>query len=434
MYNYISIIICSIFILYSIRYVKSVVNPLLVFSTLWGVILLLNSLNLFYLNTTEENIYFIIFIGIISFGIGYIIVNIFKKRYSLSILKSNNKITLNKTYVPRYNLLCFMGIICILYYLKDFNTVLKLLINGNGLDAIRNMAQNPESIMNVRSSIENALRILIIIPTSMALEPIAAIDLWIGRKHKPLIIICITIIILRVLSEGGRTPIVNFIFYIVVAYFISKHSSEKKIVRALKRKKWYLIFVFILGCVILWYSTLSRDRINTFKNIYYYFAMEPYMFNVWGNIAKDNNLIGYGLASFNGFIFPILYLIKNFFGIPFPEYWSNIYNLILQTDSQWQIITINGIRANAYVSTFWFFYLDGRMWGVVLGMLVYGMISAKTFITAQRNPTCKNICIYAIILQGILYSFIRFSFSNIYYTLSILFVVIVAYKSLNKEF
>lgn len=77
---YIAIIVCLIFICISIISIRISINPLLILGVLWLLILILNSLGLYQLNATNKEIYSIISWGIIAFGIGYIVVSIFKKK------------------------------------------------------------------------------------------------------------------------------------------------------------------------------------------------------------------------------------------------------------------------------------------------------------------------------------------------------------------
>jgi oligosaccharide repeat unit polymerase len=305
---------------------------------------------------------------------------------------------------------------------------LPILLGGNGLDTIRSLAQNSDSILNDRSSIENTLRILIILPSATALEPLTAIDFWLGKRDKRLFVICIIIVVLRVVVDAGRTPLVNFLMYMLIGYFLTATYKMRKKTWHKRRKKWMNFVIISFGGIVLYFTTMSRDGMSTLKNIYYYFAMAPYMDAVWSGYAYSRNLIGYGAASLNGFIFPILYLVKNIFGISFPDGWLNIYNLVLQTDSQWQAITTTGITANAYVSLFWFFYLDGRIVGIILGMFFYGMIMAHFYVKAMISRNIKKVCVFALLFQGLFFSFIRFPFTNIYYSIAFLFLMLLFYK------
>lgn len=196
-----------------------------------------------------------------------------------------------------------------------------------------------------------------------------------------------------------------------------------------KRKRRRLILVISIAAISFlgWFS-ISRAGHLFYKNLYLYFSMQPYMFNVWANIVDDIGIMGYSEASFNGFSFVVLYIIKNLLNLDFPTHWEAIYKIIRETDSQWQVITNTFTRANAYVTAFWFFYLDGRLWGIIIGMFYYGVYVAHSFVEAVKYTNIKTVCIFSFILQGVLWSFIRFPFSNIYYAVSYIALIFLVFK------
>lgn len=111
------------------------------------------------------------------------------------------------------------------------------------------------------------------------------------------------------------------------------------------------------------------------------------MFETWADRIDSAGVVGFGIGSLNGLFFAIFYLIKNILGVPFPCQFSDVYQMILLTDSEWQIITDATNRANAYVSTFWYFYLDGREIGVVVLSILYGYIAEALFQQAKEILT-----------------------------------------------
>lgn len=230
MYSFLGILACLILIIIATIRMKNIANPLLMFSVIWLVILILNSLSLYNLRSTSERTYFLVFIGIISFGIGYLIIRIFRSKYTI---KFNNR---KYEYKLRYNLLYILGIVCIVYYLKNIPEILNIILSGGGLDKVRTLVQDSNSILNVRSGIENVIRILIIIPVSLALESITAIDFWFGKRSKYLLGITITIILLRVVTDGGRTPIVNFIIYMIIGYIFCRKKFNTNLSKIFNRR------------------------------------------------------------------------------------------------------------------------------------------------------------------------------------------------------
>lgn len=433
-----SIIFCFLMIIISFFSNKRKINPVSVFYSLWFVIITLSYIRLFSLRETSNRIYGIIFLGLLFFAIGYYLIYIFSFKYSFKIKKKSDfKILVNvKEYIPRYKLLYILGIIIILFYFLDFSKIFIYILKGSDLKYIRELAQDSNSILNAnRSLIENVIKNLIVAPGAMAFQPIVAIDFWKGKRDKKLIIINFLIILLRVITDGSRIVIVYFLIHMIVAFGFTKNNINKVSVikKKQKKEKIFIIMFFIIGIFVLYKATLSRSGENIIRFFYYYFSMEPYMFEIWSNKVDDLNIIGYGIAATNGFSFLLFYILKN--GLRFssyPVFWETIYNLIQATDSKWKIIAGEGITANAYVSLFWFFYLDGRIIGVIIGMFIYGFGTAVAFVKALKKDTTKHICIYSFILQGLFFSFIRFQFANLTYVVAFLIIMFFAYKPIYK--
>lgn len=433
----IGILLCIIMVFVGKFTEKKLINPITTFYALWLIIIALSSLQLFRLKGASGNTYYLIIIGLFAYGIGYYITRIFNRKYILLYtFKQHSFRKKNKVeYVTRYWILYVLGIISILFYLYDFSIVFSYLLNGNSLGYIRKLAQDPNSVIYAnRSVIENAIRILVVTPFVTALQPILAADFWIGKKDKKIFIIDVIIIMLRVITDGSRIILVYLLFHLLVASLFANNDrievfKGQKSNKNIKLKKILITMVLIIGGFALYQTTLSRSGVNALRYIYYYFSMEPYMFELWAKSADSLDLLGYGLASTNGFWFALFYVIKNVFNLSnFPSHWYAIYNLIQSTDTQWQIIAGEATTANAYVSLFWFLYLDGRILGIIIGMFIYGLIAAKVFFAALKQTTTKSVCVYSIILQGICFSFVRLQFADIFYTMAFMFILFIVYK------
>jgi oligosaccharide repeat unit polymerase len=422
-------------IILGLKYESKKVNPIIVMYTLWGVVLFLSSIRLFDLREVENKTYYIILIGLISYAIG----TYFCKLILANKLKSyiSNQLKNEHKYVLRYKLMYLVGLIIIIVYIYDLSKTYTYLLNGNSLSYIRSLAQDSNSLINAnRSQIENAIRILIVTPGAIALQPIVATDFWLGKKDKKLIIINLFIIVLRLITDGSRSLVTLFLIHFILLFIfcgkkIINKSYKIKIYNSInsRRKKTTIFLMIIVFLIILYKSTISRSGENALRFVYYYLSMEPYMFQVWSQIVDATDLIAYGVASTNGFWFVFFYLTKNILTfLDYPQFWSEINNFIMLTDSQWQIIAANGVQANAYVSLFWFLYLDGRLLGITLGMFIYGVVCYKVYDKAINLINIKNMCFYLIILQGLIFSFVRFQFADIYYAIVVLFILILGYK------
>lgn len=409
-----------VMLIYAFLKYKKILQPLVVFNFIWVIIFFLEQLKLYNLLQAEQHYYTYMLIGIVAFNFGYIIWSCFRK-YGRIVFRPN--INSKKKYEVRYGLLYILAGLCIMYYLKNATVSFIMLLNGSSMSIVRDLAQSNEVVyMLIWEKILNAIGVLVLIPGSHVIQVVGVFDFWI-TKNKKLFLLSIILVVLIAIGEGGRTTIVNFLFYFWIGYSIYGKSNKY-----VKNRKYIFKFVIAMIVVLLFWFTVSRSGELLQKNLYLYFSMQPYMFNIWGKVVEENNLFGYGNAAFNGFSFAILYIIKNILDIDFPNHWKEVYDLIRNTDSQWQIITSTFTRANAYVTCFWFFYLDGRILGIFLGMFFYGSYIAHTYVEVKKNLNIKNLCIYAFVFQGLLWCFIRFSFSSIYYAVTYLMLVFIVFK------
>lgn len=184
---------------------------------------------------------------------------------------------------------------------------------------------------------------------------------------------------------------------------------------------------------LFWKMTLARNgagRMISFS--YYYFAMQPIMLEKWISRVNSANLVGYGMASFNGFLFPFFYLISNFFQVGYPSYWRSLYDMIEAVGTDWQTITVGGLTANSYVSVFWYLYLDGRLFGVIIGMALLGYIMSALYERVIKEQTTRLMAAYSLLMVGLFYSFQYIVFSNMSNALGLL-IIFLAYKRVRPD-
>jgi oligosaccharide repeat unit polymerase len=301
---------------------------------------------------------------------------------------------------------------------------------------IRQMAQaNAES----GGGLMDAIGTIFLNPIVMALQPIVACDVWYGKKSKKLLILNVIILFFRTLTDGSRSTLIYFAFHFFIAFILyfgkrTKRQKEVDISKDKKKKNKKIVRVMIIVAIFfIVLTTISRSGNSAVRYAYLYFTMEPYMMEIWASKVDAAGLAGYGLASTNGFSFFVLYLLKNFRVLSdYPMFWHTINNIIAETESQWQIITSTGTMANAYVSLFWYFYLDGGVIGIIVGSFVYGGFCAKYYWNAMKNMSPRTVAIYCFIIQGLFMSFVRFQFGNITYATAFV-VLMLAYKRSNKR-
>ncbi len=116
-----------------------------------------------------------------------------------------------------------------------------------------------------------------------------------------------------------------------------------------------------------------------------------------------------------------------------PNLVETMYEWNMMTDTTW-VWPGKNITANAYVSLFWFFYIDGRMIGIILGMFIFGFILSRSYYNViAKHHSASAGSVYCCLLYCALFSFVRFQFSITRIALGLVFVMFFAYKMVPKE-
>lgn len=416
---------------------KKILNPITVFFSVWTLIFYLYNLKLYKINVASEVTLQIFLVGFVSFSLGFYFIKAIPSKYNID-WKFGEWNSRNLNSKLRYDLVLFLCYISIFYYcIRSFSSI-SCILSGNSLAVIRASAQ---ANAGSNGGIITVLGNVFFNPIVMALQPIIACEFLIkSYNSRKLLILNILLLFFRTMADGSRSTLIYFAFHILIAFtfYYEKLLKQQKKIRSDKviRDKNNKKKIKIIGSVVLFFiilTTISRSGNNLVRYAYYYFTMEPYMFEQWSKVVDSRGLVGLGLASTNGFTFYLFYILKNLRILSdYPSFWHSINTIIGQTDSEWQVITTTGTPANAYVSLFWFFYLDGRILAVTLGSFIYGAFSANFFVNAIKKMSAKSIALYSFVIQGILMSFVRLQFSDMTYAIA--FIIIFAMYRTEKSY
>lgn len=421
-YAYLGIVICLVFAIYYYKKEKLIINPVTVFSVEWAVILFFSSLSLLTLYTPQDSTYMLIFYGIISFLLGYVL-----DRHFFSKIDRKKR---TKVCYLNYNFIYFLLIATILYYVFDLYRI----INTVGSFTLQNVQRVlQDGVVEYNNTPFRVLLLLFIVqPGSIVLPVVAAVDFWFGKKKKFLLVGTLIMVIIKMLASASRSTLISFIIYFIISGFISLRTGKTKIFSIAssnyyKKNKKLINSSLILGILLFEIMTLSRGS-TVIRNIYLNFAMPPIMFEKWINNIADPNLMAYGQASLNGFFYLIIWPFSKLIGTNMPEFFSRVYDLIMNTDTQWQWIG-DKIIANAYVSLFWFGYVDGKLIGIIIESFIFGWVNSITFRNAIKYTSQQNVAIYCMIFYSVLFSFVRMQFSMTNFVMSFIYILFFIYKN-----
>lgn len=399
---------------FSIFMEKKLVNPLTVFLSIWIFIIVLSSLKLYGLQETNPYIYSIFLSGVIIFSFSYIFSN------EIAYYNFKKKKIKYTKYRLRESLFQILGFIIIIKLILDLFNMIKNATFTLDLSTIKEAAQSSTLMTQNGNPILNSLNIFIFEPISLIFPVVVLIEFWNGNKKNILLIQMIAIIFLRIITTGARSSLTTLILTFVILYFF----NNKKV----KINPFVKIGTVVFLVSIFIFTTISRSNENTFQTLYYYFAMEPLMFEKWINLSANQIGKSIIMTSINGFLFPIFYLVKNIFMIPFPALFFDSYNITQLVDSNWQLIAKNGVTANAYVSMFFFLYYDLGIFGIIFGNIIYGVIMNKIYTNAKITLSKRSLALYVFLMIGLLNSFVRLQFVNVFHALAIIYLFLLYKK------
>lgn len=392
---------------------KKIFNPVTMMCSLWAVIIYLSRLQLYSLFRAEGHTYAMILMGLIAFVIGCILVPRFK------VHKKDKNQAIELPY--NYKFIYVLYAICIFYLairVSAYGT--EILSMGLNLSALNEL----KSGQDIESSggLLNALGFLVATPLYFPLTIVFSLDFWRGERDMTLLVLEIIMTVERIILYGGRYPLIQLVISMVISMTytdVGKGITFRKI----KNRIWQIV-VASIGIIAFFMLTWSKTK-APFMTLYLDFAMQPYMFQYWGKKLNDYS---YGIASMCGFVHPILYILKNV-GIlsDLPRGFNTIYDNIQKTFSAWVSIGTK-LSANAYTSSFWYLYYDGREIGICIGMFVWGIISFIFFRKACKQNTNKSIGNYIMMAFTIIYTFTDMEYYKYYIALGFIYWNIIINK------
>lgn len=413
------IFICLFSSIVAYKLNKNIYNPTTIFGFIWFIIIFLSNLRLFGMNQGSEKTYFIIFIGIISFLFGSSILGIFQIRFDKEninkkiCLKGNYRFILNKKVIHMLIILAMS--ILIITAIRSIN----LILSGHDLAYVRYVANN--EITNGNKGFLSIAFDYLAQPICQLMIPVFILNMFSKNKDNKLIIESIILIILLVISNGGRFILLYcVIHFLFIGSFIGKKFNFNKI-----NKKKIIIFIILLVSIMT-YITVARGS-SIGKTLYTYTSgCVPHMslriknFDMYGEYT-------YGFSSFQGFIRPIFTFLRKLGLITnLPDLLQIAEKLSLQVENP--IIIGGNIIYNAFVSWFYYFYIDFNIFGVVFISCIYGYLCKAAYYRLQRTGSNISIIIYSLILQTIITSMFRFQYSTFIFALTFIYLILIKPK------
>lgn len=410
--EYLVIFLCLITFAVSKNRYRFFYNPISFFSAVWLVIVGLVVLDLSDLNDVSQKVYGIVFVGILCFIMGASVGQ--KKRFTIGhAYIRKESIEFVDTYIINYRAVYILMCISLVIVFLKFSSTLVLYMSGLDMHDIRVMYSTGENAYG-GGAIFSVLSSYVVAPFVVAVMPIAGVALFYPSQRKVFVAVLSVILVgMQVLADGGRSALVQMIFCVAIIYILTMHTREKRLLT--RKAKRRIVIVCLIGLVGL--ISLSRFRgieDNIWDSFYTYICgCLPYM-DYRLSTVDSSGFCTYGWSALFGVMVPIQWILS-VFGIYIP-----FFAKVTEVASVQETYFIGTeTEFNAFTSTFYHLYLDGRWIGVAIGMLLYGFLAGTCYRKLLEERNARNVYVYTLILLGLLFSMIRFPFVKHNYVIAL---------------
>lgn len=420
-------IICSVVCLCSYFLEHNMHNPVFIMSGLWSIILYFANMRLYSMYGASSLTYTLIALGIIFFGIGglinkgkyYVLGEAGRKRLSgYAKQRGSNEIN--------YTLLRVLCIVSAVVMIEPAMRSMRQMVAG--LATMNTIRMDNEIVY--RNALVKMLSNYVARPFAFAVIPVFASEIVASQKRDWTVILSTVVIVIeRVLLEGGRMIILTIVVNLFVAFSLNKdHKVQKRALQERKQKTCTMLLIGIVSIVALvgiYFVSLSRGvDVDEFL-----FSTYAYLCGCVPNLSiRLDQVIAhgehtYGVASLNGY-FAFLFAVLGNLGFDTPEFYTHAQAL-MNVESGVRIREYGSAHFNAFVGPYFYMYLDGGIWGVIIGMTIFGAASYHFYKMYRTFHRKRDQLMYLLMAQGLINSMVRIQFVNTYYAIAFVYLFLL---------
>ena len=417
---YLTLAILGFLALQGYKREKSIINFQTLFCLLWCVVCYAASLHLYDMMHFPDSVYIVFLVGCIGFSIGCNLYSPQQKRCSFSNRYALNKKLLNTIY---YTVAIFM-----IYFTIKTIMLLKSGIPYSEIRSMWGLTSHEDAMMT--NKFEIFVQQFILIPVIPILNCLLLLKILriIDLKKEDIIKVLI-LSVLYVFVSGSRIVITNLL---VQGFLFVSLFKIRLTVKYIKKIVISVLLLVVLISIISENRERERVRVewDASKTYYAYCALPVPMCYYHMERADRMNYRSYGLSFFKGMAtlssFPL-----SFLDIPRPEAFINMDEFYQGVHESVQIFY--GIEHNAYVSMFFYFFLDFGLFGVFLGSFIYAVFLNWLYRKALRDFNLRNILLLLIALISFAKCFAKWEFQGSDYIMSFVLVYLLTYRKTLKN-
>lgn len=394
---------------------KDVVNPLTLFFGFWFALTALAAMRLYGLFEASARAYLVIVLGLGGFLLGYVLVRLVMGRFDgrrRAKAAGTSPMLAADRYRLNYPLLYVLYGIVLAYLVYRAVTVVGLLKSGHTLSMIRDAyffaateGDSPSVLRFVQTYVINMLIYVLL--------AVGFVDFFAGERKRLLLALTFAIVVLNALENGGRLVLYRFAANAVVGYLLFIRFNHK--LRSNRLVRWAILAIPIAAAVGM--LAITQFRSTSVKTVYFYFSGCVYFLGERMGVADLAGHSTHGFATFGGLVRPVFVALDNLGILRYPQAYLETTE-VLRSYVEPGVMISPEMYYNAYVTPFFYFYLDGRLPAVIAGSVLYGALCGAAYHRVRTLPNVKNAAVYLLLAEELLTSMIRWQFNVPSYALA----------------
>lgn len=411
-----AVIMVFLFLLFAYigkRLEKTWCNFLTIFTGMWALIVGLSSFRLYDMSAISRKACFIVFFGVVSFTVGYLIY--YKYPFRLKIRK--DVVDIKSTYCPRDKIFKALIIITfIVWAVLAFKTFQELR-SGTTYEHIRDIYG---SVSEDSSLFQNKYIQVIVhsffVPCVFVIAAKVLYSLFSEHYHWMYYLLSFLTVVLYCFTTGSRQILLNIIFEIIILVSLSKRKNRLLHISSKTKRRIFLLIVFIasgITIITVFRPGNAADVVwTTQMTIYAYISLPMPMLTYWTDVIDLMGVRTYGYTFVKGGL-----SLLSRFKLPFPSsYYTASENIAFYSDAY---VPMFGSKVyNAFDSVFFYFYLDFGWFGVVLLSFLFGMICVAVYHKVKTNRNEFSVMFLLLFSIAVIKCFARWEFIKEDYVIS----------------
>lgn len=383
-------------------------NPGCVFNIFWFAIAVLVFFRWQDLLRVSEEIYFLVFIGMLFFSLGVWSskINFISKKWN----RCEHQISAVRT--SAMFLLSISGLAIWSY------RAIKLLLTGNSVISIRYILSGKI----IETAFEMIYMKFVVSPIVMGYVVICISSAICKKKFDmPLMVRALLLSVLDFISFGDR--LVAYMWFVGIMLILVKIIKWDE--KARKRLKTGCLFLMALIFITL---VIRAQRIDLIiGGIYGYFCGGlVYLTKQWERISTNMNPT-YFVSSYQGLLRPVMGVLE-LVGVKWTLF-ETATDFLMENQHTAVSITNSGRGVFNYFTTcFGYFYYDFKLIGVILNTFVWGRVSKIIYNKAKNMNDYVYVGWYIFVLFFIMMSFVNYAFVEVTIAWGLVFFTLSAKK------